>query len=167
VAVVQYTYTHKQYKEQHKTNNTYNTKIRKGAGHAPSLRVLPWHLPYNWGKIWKNLRCISLASFTRRSMYPHVLSNIEVPLKSIQWPVLELFSATLDFSGWCRLWCFLFLGLVVPHTFNVWSQGTFCSWNKTSTWKLKPPTLHVDQFVTETELLCSFPGSWKSKMQVM
>jgi hypothetical protein len=22
----------------------------KSAGHAPSFRVLPWHLPYNWGK---------------------------------------------------------------------------------------------------------------------
>jgi hypothetical protein len=22
----------------------------KSAGRAPSLRVLPWHLPYNWGK---------------------------------------------------------------------------------------------------------------------
>ena len=42
VAVVQYTYTHKQYGEQHKTNNTYNnTKIMKSAGSAPSLRVLP------------------------------------------------------------------------------------------------------------------------------
>jgi len=47
VAVVQYTYTHKQCRERHKTNNTYNnTKIRKSAGPAPSLRVLPW----NWGK---------------------------------------------------------------------------------------------------------------------
>jgi hypothetical protein len=32
-----------------KTNNTYNIKIRKTAGRAPSLRVLPWYLPYNWG----------------------------------------------------------------------------------------------------------------------
>ena len=32
VAVVQYTYTHKQYRERHKTNNTQNnTKIRKSA----------------------------------------------------------------------------------------------------------------------------------------
>jgi len=46
VAVVQYTYTHKQYTERHKTNNTYNnTKIRKSADRAPSLRVLLWHLP--------------------------------------------------------------------------------------------------------------------------
>jgi len=51
VAVVQYTYTHKQYRERHKTNDTYiNTKIRKSGGLAPSLRILPWHLPYNWGK---------------------------------------------------------------------------------------------------------------------
>ena len=50
VAVVQYTYTHKHYRERHKTKNTYNTKIRKSAGRVPSLRVLPWHLPYNSGK---------------------------------------------------------------------------------------------------------------------
>ena len=48
VAVVQYTYTHKQYKERHKIINTQNnTKIRKSAGRAPSLPVLPWQLPYN------------------------------------------------------------------------------------------------------------------------
>ena len=29
VAVVQYTYTHKQYRERHKTNNTKNTKIHR------------------------------------------------------------------------------------------------------------------------------------------
>jgi len=29
VAVVQYTYTHKQYRECHKTNNTKNTKIHR------------------------------------------------------------------------------------------------------------------------------------------
>jgi len=50
VAVVQYTYTQKEYREWHKTNNTYNTKIRKCASRAPSLRGLPWHLPYNRGK---------------------------------------------------------------------------------------------------------------------
>jgi hypothetical protein len=42
------------------TNNTQNDtkqtihrttqKFRNSAGRAPSLRVLPWHLPYNWGK---------------------------------------------------------------------------------------------------------------------
>jgi len=37
VAVVQYTYTHKQYRERHKTNNTHNTKIKKIAGLDPSL----------------------------------------------------------------------------------------------------------------------------------
>ena len=35
VAVVQYTYAHKQYTEQHKIYNTFNTKIRKSAGRAP------------------------------------------------------------------------------------------------------------------------------------
>jgi len=31
--------------EQHKYNLMW-----KSAGRAFSLRVLPWHLPYNWGK---------------------------------------------------------------------------------------------------------------------
>ena len=29
MTVVQYTYTHKQYRERHKTNNTKNTKIHR------------------------------------------------------------------------------------------------------------------------------------------
>ena len=41
------------------SNNTIDTKpyieqhnslIRNSAGRAPSLRGMPWHLPYNWGK---------------------------------------------------------------------------------------------------------------------
>jgi len=43
VAVVQYTFTHKQYTEQH-------NKFGKSAGRVPFLRVITWHLPYNWGK---------------------------------------------------------------------------------------------------------------------
>ena len=42
MAVVQYTFTHKQYIEQH------SSLIRKSADRAPSLRGIPWHLPYNW-----------------------------------------------------------------------------------------------------------------------
>jgi len=52
---VQYTFTHKQYTERHKTNNTYNTKIRKSASRATSSWVLLWHLPYNWGKITREI----------------------------------------------------------------------------------------------------------------
>jgi len=44
VAVLEYTFTHKQYIEQH------NSPIWKSAGRAPSVRGIPWHLPYNWGK---------------------------------------------------------------------------------------------------------------------
>jgi hypothetical protein len=59
VAAVHYTFTHKEYRERniHTRNNqklgTYIT-IKKfktnlgSAGRAPSLRVIPWHLPYNW-----------------------------------------------------------------------------------------------------------------------
>jgi hypothetical protein len=53
VAVVQYTFTHKQYTE-YRERNTHNNKKKKklgsklgSAGRAPSLRVIPWHLPYN------------------------------------------------------------------------------------------------------------------------
>jgi len=28
--------------------------IGKSAGRAPSLGVIPWHLPYNWGKNTEN-----------------------------------------------------------------------------------------------------------------
>jgi hypothetical protein len=53
--------TRRQQNETHiHTNSTQNDtkqtihritqKFWKSAGRAPSLRVLPWHLPYNWGK---------------------------------------------------------------------------------------------------------------------
>jgi len=53
LAVVQYTFTNKQYTEQQNRQKQYieyNLLIRKIADRAPSLRVIPWHLPYNWGK---------------------------------------------------------------------------------------------------------------------
>ena len=43
-STVQYTFTHKQYTEQH------DSLIWKSADRVPSLRVMPWHLPCNWGK---------------------------------------------------------------------------------------------------------------------
>jgi len=45
VAVVQYTFTHKRHIEQYSLQ-----LIGEGVGRAPSLRVIPWHLPYNWSK---------------------------------------------------------------------------------------------------------------------
>jgi len=51
VADVQYTFTHKQYTEQHKQYTEQHKQLTgKSVGRAPSLRVIPWHLPYNWGK---------------------------------------------------------------------------------------------------------------------
>jgi hypothetical protein len=51
VAVVQYTFTHKQCTEQHNRHKQYteqyNSLIRKSADRAQSLRGIPWHLPYN------------------------------------------------------------------------------------------------------------------------
>jgi len=60
---VQYTYTHKQYTERDKTNNKYNTKIRKSAGRAPSLRVLPWRLVTSWRIRNTILVCGKIFSF--------------------------------------------------------------------------------------------------------
>jgi len=54
VAVVQHTFTHKQYRERHNRHKQYveqeSSLIRKSADRAPSLRVILWHLPYNWEK---------------------------------------------------------------------------------------------------------------------
>jgi hypothetical protein len=54
VAVVQYTFTHNTQNntvKQNRQNGTYITIKRKkklgSAGRAPSLRVIPWNLPYN------------------------------------------------------------------------------------------------------------------------
>jgi len=49
VAVVQYTFTQKQYTERHKTNNAQNnTTMWESAGRAPSWLDLPWHLPFTY-----------------------------------------------------------------------------------------------------------------------
>jgi hypothetical protein len=55
MAVTQYTFTHKQYTEQH------NSLIRKCADRAPSLRGIPWHCLTNEEKARINLSHISAA----------------------------------------------------------------------------------------------------------
>jgi len=51
VAVVQYTFTHKQYTEQHNRHKQYIDQhislTGKSAGRDPSLQGIPWHLSYN------------------------------------------------------------------------------------------------------------------------
>jgi len=48
VAVVRYTFTNKQYIEQHSRQKHYteqrNSLIRKSANRDPSLQGIPWHL---------------------------------------------------------------------------------------------------------------------------
>jgi hypothetical protein len=62
VAVVHYTFTHKQNTEHHNRHKQYteqhNSLIRKSEGRAPSLRGTPWHLPYNRGKRKEKRRMI-------------------------------------------------------------------------------------------------------------
>jgi hypothetical protein len=51
VAAVQYIFTHKQYTERYKTNNTQNnTTILEECGPCPILASYTLHLPYNRGK---------------------------------------------------------------------------------------------------------------------
>jgi len=55
VAVVQYTFTNKQTQNDTKqTIHRTTQKCWKSAGRASSLRIIPWHLPYNWGKSTEN-----------------------------------------------------------------------------------------------------------------
>jgi hypothetical protein len=48
MAAVQLTFTHKQYTEYRERNIHNNKKLTNLgiAGRAPSLRFIPWHLPY-------------------------------------------------------------------------------------------------------------------------
>ena len=39
-------------------------KFSKSKGSAPSLRVLPWHLPYNWGKSMEMTHCSTLVLYS-------------------------------------------------------------------------------------------------------
>ena len=64
--------------------------------------------------------CILIAYFASASNYPDVLSNIEVPINSIKYPMLIMCFATAECSGWCRciyLWCSLHLVLIVFQVF--------------------------------------------------
>jgi len=60
VALVQYTFTHKQYTKQHNRHKQYSyieqqsSPISNSADRIPSLRGIPWYLPYNWGKSREN-----------------------------------------------------------------------------------------------------------------
>lgn len=97
------------------------------------------------GSIWSHRLCGSYScsgvsiSVALRSTYPDVLSNNEVPLKSM------LCSATADFSGWCRhmyLWCSLLLGLLAlpvcptytfPHSHEIYYTSGIFSYNSSYT----------------------------------
>ena len=81
VAVVQYTFTHKQHIEQHK-------HVWNSAGRAPSWPVILWHLPYNWGKSTEKPNCLSSSckkACTQRSFWrsSHLLPTFS---RSILFP---------------------------------------------------------------------------------
>jgi hypothetical protein len=62
-----YTKTVTEYRERDINNNKKELKI---AGRAPSLRVIPWHLPYNWGKSTENPQSIPLTNKFYKELLP-------------------------------------------------------------------------------------------------
>jgi hypothetical protein len=77
VAVVQYTFSNKQNTEYRERNihknkklNTHNHKNINSfgkCGPCASLRVIPWHLPYNWGKRMEKPQYITSRHRTMKS----------------------------------------------------------------------------------------------------
>ena len=80
---MQYTFTHKQYRERHNRHKEYveqhSSLIRKSADRALSLRGRPWHLPYNWGKARGNLsqgsRRMQQSIHVNKTIRRHNLQN--------------------------------------------------------------------------------------------
>ena len=74
----------------------------KSAGRAPSLRVLPWHLPYKWGKSTeKNVSQGNLHSCncnTSAVLYPDIFKTL------VSWA--EKFSATFSSKLIFEMWHF-------------------------------------------------------------
>jgi hypothetical protein len=66
------------------TNEQHKWQLMwKSAGRASSLRVLRWHLPYNWGKSTKNLsqvkKNLSQSTVYILAKHPHKHTNYNPP----------------------------------------------------------------------------------------
>jgi hypothetical protein len=76
---------------------------------SSSILMLGRHvwLRLNPSSLLKSSGCnrISMASFTRRSMYLVAVPNLIVPSKLKRWDVVIECSATADFSGWYKRTC--------------------------------------------------------------
>jgi hypothetical protein len=102
LAVVQYTFTRKQYIEQH------NSLIRKRTDRALSLRVIPWHLPYSWGKStekpqsgYMSIRIHNLQNLNKS------IQNIQPYTRQLKKPKEHHCTATLRYTS---------LHLPAPHS---------------------------------------------------
>jgi hypothetical protein len=93
VAVIQCTVTHKQYTEQHKNLRT-TQKFGKVRTVPPSLRILPWHFPYNWGKGTEKPQ--SGTAYFRNTLY--ILAS-----GGAKWSPSSTFQALFFFSIRCLL----------------------------------------------------------------
>jgi len=83
----QYTYTHKPYIEQHKSQPNNTTNVEE-CGPCPSLRVLPCRLPYNWGKSTEKPQSVSVE-FTFDTYIGRPRSNLGCktyyPARGLLW----------------------------------------------------------------------------------
>jgi len=87
----------------HYTNSTQNDtkqimyrtiqKFCKSAGRAPSLRVIPWHLPYNWGKSTEKPQsgkdCFRVFRALTSPLHPHLLLALPIHNLLEQAPLLR------------------------------------------------------------------------------
>jgi hypothetical protein len=122
---VQYTFTHKQYTEYTKRNIHNNKKLTNlgSAGRAPSLRVIPWHFPYKWGKSTGKPQLGSSTYNTSRH------STIQE-----QWAVHRMKTITQGIAVFWRKWAigidFYFNATNCKHLLALNVSVTACSVNK-------------------------------------
>jgi hypothetical protein len=62
-------------------------KVWKSAGRAPTWRVIPWHLPYNWGKSTEKPQSrILIVAWFLRTWFEWKLYGVCTPnKKSVKW----------------------------------------------------------------------------------
>jgi len=99
----------------------------KSAGRAPSLRVLPWHLPYNCEKARKNLsqgkknfsqvkKNLSQSTVYILPKHPHITKPTHTHLRTISMSIIVQQDATIySLLYFCKLLALHVSGGNSPH----------------------------------------------------
>ena len=138
-------------------------KVLKSAGRAPSWRVMPWHLPYNWGtteeKARKNLSLVCLH-MAKNSWLPH--QPFVCLLEQDGTDVTYLFTLSILALG--PKFCYLLCKRLQCSTFSSsetgWRNRTLklCCRRVEENW-------HYTRFSSQSKLfrLCDTSRQWKSE----